>query len=341
MNFKILITTLYSRRATVIFTLLIIFIFVKNAMEYNLLQSFILVLLLLLPSLSTYLLTYHLLIPQFIVAQRAKGHLLYIVASCLLMIIIVYTCTGIELFLSEIIIFFSRDYINDIRIKYLILAMFAYAISNIVYFVRKLKKENEQKEKMLARNKDMEMEILKTQINSHFLFNALNNIYSMTYFDNQNASKYIMKLSQMLRYVLEDCEINQVPISSEIKYIENYIDFQKARFETDKDIVFNYRNEVGDVLISPMIFQPIVENCFKHCPLQHHNSYIHIHIIIEQNTIKFMSENTQPLLKHPTIRNSIGIENMKSRLNMTYQNRYILNIEDRVDIYKTELIINI
>lgn len=342
MNFKTIITTIYSRRATVILVMLVLFIFVKNAIEYNILQSFVFMLFLLIPSLLTYLLTQYLLIPKFIEKQQGEGYLLYTVASCFMIFGIMYVCASIESLLSGIMNSLVMErYIGDIRLKYLALVMLTYAISNIIYFVKKFKKENEQKEEVLARNKNMEMEMLKTQINSHFLFNALNNIYSMTYFDNQNASKYIMKLSQMLRYVLEDCETNQVPISSEIKYIENYIDFQKARFEKDRDIVFNYRNEIGDVLVSPMIFQPIIENCFKHCPLQHQNSYIHINIIVEKNQIKFTSENTQTLMKLPIKRSSIGIENMKSRLNILYNNRYILNIEDGNDIYKTELIINI
>ena len=199
--------------------------------------------------------------------------------------------------------------------------------------------------KMLADNKELEMKILKSQINSHFLHNALNNIYSMIYFGNKDeASKYVMKLSQMLRYVLDDCEADHVPISGEIKYIENFIDFQKTRFETVKNVTFNYiQDYIGEVQIPPMIFQPLIENCFKHCPLQNDNSFIHIEIIVSQNQVKYTSENTQPLLRQsPDINsNRIGIENLKNRLYLNYKDNYSLNIFDKDDVYQTELIINL
>ena len=198
--------------------------------------------------------------------------------------------------------------------------------------------------KIMNEKKELEMKILKSQINSHFLHNALNNIYSMIYFGNKDdATKYVMKLSQMLRYVLDDCEADSVPISGEIKYIENYIEFQKSRFETAKNVTFNYvQDYVGEVQIPPMIFQPLIENCFKHCPLQNDNSFIHIEIVVRQNQVKYTSENTQPLFKQPSDRNNnIGIENLKNRLYINYKDNYSLNILDKNDIYQTELIINL
>jgi len=198
--------------------------------------------------------------------------------------------------------------------------------------------------KMMEENKELEMKILKSQINSHFLHNALNNIYSMIYFGNKDdAAKYVTKLSQMLRYVLDDCEADHVPISGEIKYIENFIDFQKSRFETAKNVTFNYiQDYTGEVQIPPMIFQPLIENCFKHCPLQNDNSFIRIEIVVRQNQVRYTSENTQPLLRQsPDINgNRIGIENLKNRLYLNYKENYSLNIFDKDDVYRTELIIN-
>ena len=199
--------------------------------------------------------------------------------------------------------------------------------------------------KMMNEKKELEMKILKSQINTHFLHNALNNIYSMIYFgDKDNAAKYVMKLSHMLRYVLDDCEASNVPITKEVAYIENYIDFQKARFETDRNIVFKYiQNDSGDIQIPPMVFQPLIENCFKHCPLQDDNSFITIEIVVENGQINFISENTQSAIKQPSDRNGggIGIENLKNRLFINYKDNYSLNISEKANIYRTELIINL
>ena len=193
--------------------------------------------------------------------------------------------------------------------------------------------------------KELEMKILKSQINSHFLHNALNNIYSMIYFgDKENAAKYVMKLSQMLRYVLDDCEADHVPISGEIKYIENYIDFQKSRFETEKDIRFNYIQQTTDaVYVPPMIFQPLIENCFKYCPLEKECSYVYIELETKNGQIRFVCENTQNEIEHFPEKKStgIGLENLEKRLQIYYKDNYSLNILDKDDIYHTELIINL
>lgn len=212
-----------------------------------------------------------------------------------------------------------------------------YIFTNIFYLYNRHRDNMNEK-------KDLEMKMLKSQINSHFLFNALNNIYSMAYFNKKETPQYVVKLSQMLRYVLEDCEADQVPISGEIKYIENYIDFQKSRFGTVKDVTFNYvQNHNGEIQIPPMIFQPLIENCFKHCPLQNDNSYVHIEIETSQNQVKFVSENTQPLMKQPPDknRNGIGIKNMENRLSIFFKENYSMNILEEDGFYRTELIINI
>jgi len=192
--------------------------------------------------------------------------------------------------------------------------------------------------------KELEIKVLKSQINTHFLHNALNNIYSMIYFENkEDAAKYVMKLSQMLRYVLDDCEAEYVPIAKEIAYIENYIDFQKARFDIDKDIQFNYIQHTTDaVYIPPMIFQPLIENCFKYCPLEKEGSHVHIELETNNGQVRFVCENTQNNIDQSLSNkgSGIGIENLNKRLQISYQKNYNLNISDEQGLFKVELIIN-
>ena len=141
----------------------------------------------------------------------------------------------------------------------------------------------------------------------------------------------MMKLSQMLRYVLEDCEADQVPLSGEIKYIENYIDFQKARFDTDKDIQFNHVRQPTDAVhIPPMIFQPLIENCFKYCPLETSGSYVIIELETNNNQIRFVCENTQSKIKQLPEKKStgIGLENLEKRMQIYYKDNYSLSIQN-------------
>lgn len=225
--------------------------------------------------------------------------------------------------------------------KYIALLTMSFALSSIVAFGQKAKETAKQKEELLSERKTLEARVLKSQINSHFVFNALNNIYSMTYFKDEYTSGYVLKLAQMMRYLMEDCETELTPLIKDIEYIKNFIDFQKLRFECDKDISFTYQvDENAALSIPPMIFQPLVENCFKHTPLEvDKNSYIRISMEASESGIHFVSENSQPMIKHdPVIKDpGIGIENVKRRLNIYYDNNYKLDISNTPDSFRVEL----
>lgn len=290
------------------------------------------------------------LIPKFLLQRSGKQYIVYYIILSLVFIRIVAGIT--EFLLSDVLKIMTTKLkimtIDEVVLEpaqYFILFFFAFTICNVIFFRGKIKDDAANKEKLTSEMNSMEMRALKSQINTHFLHNALNNIYSMIYFgDKDNAAKYVTKLSQMLRYVLDDCEANKVPISKEISYIRNYIDFQKARFETERDIIFKYaQNDDGEILIPPMLFQPLIENCFKHCPLQNDGNFIHVDIAVERKQIKFISENTKHAIRQPAERNGggIGVKNLESRLSILFKDNYSLNISDEGNIYRTELIINL
>lgn len=287
--------------------------------------------------------TIKVLIPKFLIQKTGKLHIVYYI---ILSMIFIRTVTWmVEFSLSNVLRINTTNEDRFGTVNYFVLFFFTYVVCNVAFFRSKMKEEALNKEKLANEKEILEMRVLKSQINTHFLHNALNNIYSMIYFgDKDNAAKYVTKLSQMLRYVLDECEANNVPISKEITYVKNYIDFQKARFETERDIIFKYvQNDSSEILIPPMIFQPLIENCFKHCPLQDDNSFIHVEIIVEREQIKFKSENSKLTIKQPSERNGggIGIENLKSRLNLNFKDNYCLNIFEDNNIYRTELAINL
>ena len=201
-----------------------------------------------------------------------------------------------------------------------------YAITVIFYFQRK---ENEEKiisDQLKSEKLDMELRYLKSQINPHFLFNALNNIYSMVYTHDDNAADGVLKLSEMLRYVLVDCQAEMIPLSKEIKYIENFIDFQMMRMGGQRDVVFEQEVEKEDFMIAPMLLQPIIENCFKYSRLETHPEG-HVHVRIQQSGsgLCFEAENTiaPNAISAVTIgkeekKSGIGQKNVQQRLMLHY-----------------------
>ena len=204
----------------------------------------------------------------------------------------------------------------------------------IIHYQHK-EEDNRKISDELERGKlDMELRYLKSQINPHFLFNALNNIYSMVYTHDENASEGVLKLSEMLRYVLVDCQADTIPIEKEMKYIENYIDFQLMRIGEDRDVKLEMDIENSGYLLAPMILQPIVENAFKYSGLEtNQNGYVHFSIMQSGNLLTFTARNsiktTVNTILNATDNNSgIGLVNVRKRLELHYGNHYKLEIEN-------------
>lgn len=220
-----------------------------------------------------------------------------------------------------------------------------YAIVLIFYYQRKENEEKTVSDQLKSEKLDMELRYLKSQINPHFLFNALNNIYSMVYTHDDNAADGVLKLSEMLRYVLVDCQAEMIPLSKEIKYIDNFIDFQMMRMGGHRDVVFTKDVEKEDFLIAPMLLQPIIENCFKYSRLETHpDGYVHVSVRQKGNRICFEAENTVaenalPIAGNGGTKSGIGLKNVQQRLMLHYGEDYVFDIEQNKDkgTYKVKI----
>lgn len=219
-----------------------------------------------------------------------------------------------------------------------------YALSVIFYFQRKENEEKAISDKLKSEKLDMELRYLKSQINPHFLFNALNNIYSMVYTRDENASDGVLKLSEMLRYVLVDCQAELIPLSKEIKYVENFIDFQMMSMAGPRDVLLEQEVEKEDFMIAPMLLQPIIENCFKYSRLETHpDGYVHVKVQQKGNKFCFEAENTvaenaKPLVPvNETKKSGIGQVNVQQRLMLHYGEDYIFDIKQDKGIYKVKI----
>lgn len=181
-----------------------------------------------------------------------------------------------------------------------------------------------------------ELSFLKAQINPHFLFNTLNNIYTLSVMNHPNTSDSIMKLSNIMRYVTDDVMQDFVPLENELKCVENYVDLQKLRLGKNTNVNFTIKGVVRNQLIAPLIMMTFIENAFKYGISKKVKSDISILIAIEPNLISFCSENTI-FESQITERSGIGIANTKQRLELLYPKTHHLQIENKNGLFKVEL----
>lgn len=287
--------------------------------------------------------TLRMLIPFFLIRQNKI--FLYLISTVLLIILLTVLCVSAEHWILRA---FNVPLKGELRLiypvsKYSGLLILTFTICNISSFSKKMEADAEQQVKLQTEKKMLELKVLKTQINSHFLFNALNNIYSMIYFKDQDTAVHVLKLSQMMRYVIEDCEAELTTIGKEVDYIDNFIEFQQLRFETEKDIIFTKNISNYTLKIPPMILQPMVENCFKHCSLDlDESSYIHMHLEAGDKQLIFSTENTYSLSNSDVKERSsrIGLANIRRRLELIFKDRYVLDVKNSKDCFRVVLQIN-
>jgi hypothetical protein len=196
-----------------------------------------------------------------------------------------------------------------------------------------------ENEKLLTEEKlKTELKLLKAQINPHFIFNALNNIYSLTYMKANSAPDAVLKLSEMLRYVFYDCSKEQVPVSSEINYIENYIAFQQMKSEHTQNIKLTNDIKNAGIEIAPMLFIPFIENAFKYSRIEEkEDENINIRIADADGKLQFYIENSFDAGNKPIEGSGTGIKNVQHRLNIIYPNKHELNISEGKDKYCVDL----
>ncbi len=207
-------------------------------------------------------------------------------------------------------------------------------------WITKARRESElQKQNMRA-----SIDFLRSQINPHFFFNALNNIYAITRRNkDQEAGDAIMKLSAVMRYMIYDSDVDLISLDKEVEHIKQYIDLVRLKFDKNDplDIQFSVKGKTGNYQIAPLILLPFIENSCKHGLTATGSGFVHIELSVEDGNLLFAVENSKAGIqdlyrKHP----GIGLENVKSRLELLYPEMHLLSIEDSENNYKIQLKIN-
>ncbi|PQB06846.1 histidine kinase [Polaribacter filamentus] len=178
---------------------------------------------------------------------------------------------------------------------------------------------------------------LKSQVNPHFFFNMLNNLYGLVAKDSKKAQELILKLSDMMRYSIYEGQKETVLLSEEITYLQNYIELHKMRYHKTIDVQFKIDIKENDFQIMPLLFIILLENAFKHgVENLRNNAYVHIDMKTENNQINFDIENNFD----NTIINEqggIGMNNLRRRLELVYPKSHTLTITKTDTVYKAQL----
>jgi len=178
---------------------------------------------------------------------------------------------------------------------------------------------------------------LKSQVNPHFFFNMLNNLYGLVGKDSKKAQELILKLSDMMRYSIYDGEKDTVLLSEEVTYLENYIELHKMRYHKAIDVQFNIDIKDNDYEINPLLFIILLENAFKHGVenLREH-AFVRINLEAHNNIINFEIENNFEV-NEENHEPGIGLKNLKRRLELVYPKNHNLTISKTNNIYNAKL----
>lgn len=188
---------------------------------------------------------------------------------------------------------------------------------------------NERRNKELENQKlAAELAFLKSQVNPHFLFNTLNNIYSLAYKQSPETPDAIMKLSLLMRYMLYESNDALVSLEKEVDHIKNFIDLQKLRLREQTSIKFNIEGEPSGKQIAPMLLMTLVENAFKHGLVSKNEIGIILNLTVKEDSLLFSTINNTSSHKKREF-GGIGLENLKRRLNLLYTNQHQLTFEEK------------
>ncbi|NER13176.1 hypothetical protein GWK08_06980 [Leptobacterium flavescens] len=198
--------------------------------------------------------------------------------------------------------------------------------------------KHEEVELAKKENTEMELKLLKSQIDPHVLFNNLNTIYSFSLEKPDKVPELVLMLSDNLKHMLYESNTQTVALEKEIDFIDNYIAFQKLRTEGVKEVVYNKQIGPNAFKIAPLILISCIENAFKHSSA---NSTIKIDLFLEGNILNCTCENSCDPNPEETDRNKIGLENLKKRLSLLYKDKHRFEISKSEDLFRTSLSIDL
>lgn len=231
--------------------------------------------------------------------------------------------------------FYSSFFIVQITAITLFIVLFVGMLRFAVdWFEFEARKKEVENERLTA-----ELNFLKAQINPHFLFNTLNNLYYLAYTKSENTTEVIAKLSQMMRYMIYDSNHPRVLLNKEIEYMQNYISLERLRLNNQIPINFKIEGNTDNISIAPLIFITFLENAFKHGVVNNNpKAWVDILIQLSGAECTYTVKNSKAKTgSNSTEKSGIGLQNVERRLQLSYPDNYKINVEENDDFYFVQL----
>ena len=295
---------------------------------------------------TTYVSIYK-LIPDYLVTKRYFQFALYSIYTLILSLYLIM----LSIFFSLIYLAqFNYDAMNPVTRNIILVTSGVYLVVILAsaYKLLQLNLKHAEKTKKLQTKiletqlklKEQELQYLKMQIHPHFLFNTLNTMYGFALKKADETPEMILKLSNLLDYLLYQVDKPAVLLTEEIEHIKDYISLEKMRFNDTLNCIFNCEFIPEIAKIAPMVLLPFVENSFKHGNLINGKLDVHIDISCSENTLNFIIENNS-LKSDESHDSGIGLQNIQKRLDLLYKNNYDLNISVTKTKYRVNLTLNL
>lgn len=301
---------------------------------------------LMLPTLIVSYLVVYRLIPDFLLTKKYFLFALYsfytFVFSSYLIVLAIYGCL---IFLLHFNIAsmppMSKNYVFVLILVYLVVGVISF-ISLLNHSFETASRNKELQNKILNTQlqlKEQELQYLKMQIHPHFLFNTLNTIYGFALKQSKQTPDIILKLSNLLDYILYQVNKPRVSLKEEVLHIREYIELEKVRFSDSLQVKLESNVADDTIEVAPMLMIPFVENAFKHGKLSHGHLLVEIQIRVENKQLQFFIRNSFKQRDDQTDKKGIGLENIRKRLELHYHNNYQLAIQQDDQWFEVRLTI--
>lgn len=280
---------------------------------------------------------YFILLPRFLVRKKWGTYLLEFILpfAATIALRIALQRWIVDEFTHQEKHFYSNTFIVQAVVVTLFIVVFIGFLRFVSdWFEFEAAKQEIENQKLVA-----ELNFLRAQINPHFLFNTLNNLYYLAYSNSPNTTEVISKLSLVMRYMIYDANHSKVLLTKEIEYMENYIALEKLRLSGQANISFNITGDVSTVQVVPLILITFLENAFKHgVSNSSEPAWVKVSIDVKDHVLDYTVENSKsPGARDLAGKSGIGLANVSRRLDLLYPNKYELSVSDEPDRYYIHL----
>ena len=279
--------------------------------------------------------------PFFITGQYVRYYLsgtLFIILGAILLLAVDYYWIDPEYYKTADVILF-KDFLYNVVLCSISIAAFL-----SLFLIRNYSRELEKKNKAQLMLSEMNIKYLHAQLNPHFFFNMLNNLYGVSLAEPSRTPELILKLSDLMRYQVENVNKDIVNLKEELSFIRNYIAMEKERVGKRCLIEYNIEDkkmEAHNYQIAPLVLITLVENAFKHSLTTEREWFVKVEVQLENGVLRMSVHNSMPDQSLKTSSTGIGLLNIRKRLELLYSGHYMLDIIEEAEEYQTNLVLSL